>query len=74
MEYCKTLEELLAFLKTLTCDCGNCDECNIDMSSLPIFSNDCIDCVGVWSFDDTHMITGECSQNFKIVERDYFTD
>ena len=56
------LEDVLAHLQTCTDD--NCDH-----SSLPIFGGEEIIDTGVWSWDKTHKIEGECGDNFEIVLR-----
>jgi len=42
-----------------------------DWSNLPSFGGDDINEPGVWSWNETHMIAGECSQDVEIVPRNY---
>ncbi len=47
---------------------------SLDMSSLPTFGGEPIDRMGVWSWDETHMIIGEGVTDMKIVPRGYFAE
>lgn len=60
------LQELLNRMKADDQDLG-------DWSSLETFGGEPpVSTAGVWSWNETHMIVGSCSDDVKIVSRNYF--
>ena len=59
-----TLDSLLASMRS-----GALSGRNTDWSDLPNYGGAPVDALGVWSWDETRLLVGECSSDVTIVDR-----